>query len=86
MWGPLNKTIIISGADGVIRVYDTNTLHLVQENRDHSKIINKMSFDKDKFTFITASGDSTAKLFDTKTLTALKSYDTGRPVNAACVS
>jgi len=86
MWGPLNKTIITSGADGAIRVYDTHSLQLIQENRDHSKVINKMSFDKDKFTFITASFDQTAKLFDTKTLTVLKSYDTGRPVNAASIS
>jgi translation initiation factor 3 subunit I len=86
MWGPLNKTIIVSGADGSIRVFDTNALQQAQENRDHAKIVNKMSFDKDKITFITASGDSTAKLFDTKTLTVLNSYDTGRPVNAACIS
>jgi len=86
MWGPLNKTIITSGADGAIRVYDTNTLQLIQESREHLKTINKMSFDKDKFTFITASFDCTAKLFDTKTLDVLKSYDTGRPVNAASIS
>lgn len=48
--------------------------------------INNMSFDKEKFTFVTASKDKTAKLFDTKTLKVLKNYDTGRPVNAACVS
>jgi len=86
MWGPLNKTIITSDNEGVIRVYDTASLQLSQENRDHRKTINKMSFDKDKFTFITASADSTAKLFDTKTLSVLKSYDTGRPVNVACIS
>jgi len=86
MWGPMNKTILTAGADGVIRVYDTNTLQLVNENKDHVKAINKMSFDKDKFTFITASVDCTAKLYDTKTLTVLKSFDTGRPVNAAAIS
>jgi len=86
MWGPLNKTIITSGGDGAIRVYDTTTLHLVAENHDHTKSINRMAFDKDKFTFITASADSTAKLFDTKALAVLKSYDTGRPVNAAAIS
>ena len=87
MWGPLNKTIITSGTDGAIRVYDTNTLLLLQENHhSHAKIINKMSFDKDKFTFISASNDGTAKLFDTKSLTVLNSYNTGRPVHAACVS
>jgi translation initiation factor 3 subunit I len=86
MWGPLNKTIITAGQDGAIRVYDTDTLSLVQENRDHAKSINKMSFDKDKFTFITSSFDTTAKLFDTKTLKVLKTYETGRPVNTANIS
>jgi translation initiation factor 3 subunit I len=86
MWGPMNKTILTSGQDGVIRVYDSDTLTLVQESKEHSKSINKMSFDKDKFTFVTASFDSTAKLFDTKTLKPLKNYDTGRPVNAASIS
>jgi len=86
MWGPMNKTILTSDKEGVIRVYDSDTLTLLQENRDHAKAINKMSFDKDKFTFITASFDSTAKLFDTKTLKVIKNYDTGRPVNAAAIS
>jgi len=86
MWGPLNKTILTSGQDGVIRVYDSDTLELVQDNRDHTKSITKMSFDKEKFTFITASFDTTAKLFDTKTLKPLKNYETGRPVNAASIS
>lgn len=33
MWGPMNKTIIVSGQDGSLRVFDTNTLQMVQENR-----------------------------------------------------
>jgi len=86
MWGPLNKTIITSAQDGVIRVYDSDTLQLLQEKREHTKHINKMAFDKEKLTFITASFDSTAKLFDVKTLNCLKNYDTGRPVNAAAIS
>jgi len=85
-WGPLNKTIITSAQDGAIRVYDAETFDLLQENRDHTKSINKFSFDKDKFTFVTASLDQTAKLFDLKTLKQLKSYDTGRPVNVATLS
>jgi len=86
MWGPLNKTIITAGQDGKIRVYDSDTSTLIQENSDHTKAINKMQFDKDKFTFITSSLDQTAKLYDTKTLKALKTYETGRPVNCASIS
>ncbi len=45
-----------------------------------------MQFDKYQLTFITASRDGTARLFDTKSLQNLKTYDAGRPVNAASMS
>lgn len=45
-----------------------------------------MQFDKHQLTFITASRDGTARLFDTKSLQNLKTYDAGRPVNAASMS
>eukprot|EP01110_Echinostelium_bisporum_P008055 TRINITY_DN296_c0_g1_i1.p1 TRINITY_DN296_c0_g1~~TRINITY_DN296_c0_g1_i1.p1 ORF type:complete len:172 (+),score=55.89 TRINITY_DN296_c0_g1_i1:131-646(+) len=86
MWGPLNKTIITCGEDGVIRVYDAETRKLVQESKDHVKGINRMAWDKNKIMFITASKDSTSKLIDAKTLKVIKTFDTGRPVNAASLS
>lgn len=52
----------------------------------HKKAINRMQFDKHQLTFITASRDGTARLFDTKSLQNLKTYDAGRPVNAASMS
>lgn len=45
-----------------------------------------MQFDKYQLTFITASRDGTARLFDTKSMQNLKTYDAGRPVNAASIS
>ncbi len=36
--------------------------------------------------FISASKDTTAKLFDVDTLDCLKTYQTERPVNSACIS
>ena len=36
--------------------------------------------------FISASKDTTAKLFDTDTLECLKTYKTDRPVNSASIS
>mgnify|MGYP002385142876 FL=1 len=45
-----------------------------------------MQFDKYQLSFITASRDGTARLFDTKSLQSLKTYDAGRPVNAASMS
>jgi translation initiation factor 3 subunit I len=86
MFGPLNKTIITCGEDGIIRTYDSESRKLINENKEHTKQVNRMSFDKNRILFITASKDGTAKLIDAKTLKVLKTYDTGRPVNAASVS
>ncbi|KAM9942333.1 hypothetical protein ACTFIT_005713 [Dictyostelium discoideum] len=36
--------------------------------------------------FMTCSKDGTAKLYDTKTLKLLRTFDTGRPINAAGIS
>jgi len=54
--------------------------------KDHTKSVNKISFSKDQSHFITASTDHTCKLYDTTSWKLLKSYDTGRPVNAASLS
>jgi translation initiation factor 3 subunit I len=45
-----------------------------------------MQMSKDGTMFITASKDTTAKLFDTDSLLCLKTYKTERPVNSAAVS
>jgi len=86
MWGPLNTTIVTAADDGVIRVYDTETRKLIHEIKDHVKAVNRMTFDQQHILFITASKDGTARLYDTKTYKLLKTYDTGRPVNAASMS
>jgi len=41
---------------------------------------------KNQLTFISASKDGKAKLFDTKSFQCLKTYDTGRPINASTIS
>jgi len=86
VWGPLGKSIIASGDDGSIRVYDAATRKLLEERKDHNKSINRITLDKHRLFFITASNDCTSKLYDGKTLKVLKTYDTGRPVNAASIS
>lgn len=45
-----------------------------------------MQLTRDGTMFVTASKDTTAKLFDTDTLDCLKTYKTERPVNSAAVS
>lgn len=85
-WGPLNKTIIAAFDDGTIRCYDGETGEKMGEVKEHHSSINKFSFSKDKLLFITASVDSTAKLFETKTLEVIKTYKASQPLNTAAIS
>ncbi|KAL8216223.1 hypothetical protein R6Q57_023060 [Mikania cordata] len=46
VWGPLNKTIISAGEDAVIRIWDTETGKLLQENEKevgHKKTITSLA-------------------------------------------
>lgn len=52
----------------------------------HDMQINDMQMSKDQLFFITASKDTTAKLFLTDPLSVLKTYKSGRPVNSAAIS
>jgi len=52
----------------------------------HKSQINDLQYSKDQTFFISASKDTTAKLFDTHTLEHLKTYKTERPVNSAAIS
>lgn len=45
-----------------------------------------MQLNKDGTMFVTASKDTSAKLFDSESLMCLKTYKTERPVNSAAIS
>lgn len=53
---------------------------------DHTGTINDMQLSKDGTMIVTASKDTTAKLFDSDSLVCLKTYKTERPVNSAAIS
>jgi len=53
---------------------------------EHNGSINDMQASKDGTMFVTASKDSTAKLFDVDSLEVLKTYKTERPINSAAVA
>eukprot|EP01105_Mastigella_eilhardi_P007112 TRINITY_DN18561_c0_g1_i1.p2 TRINITY_DN18561_c0_g1~~TRINITY_DN18561_c0_g1_i1.p2 ORF type:complete len:338 (-),score=90.90 TRINITY_DN18561_c0_g1_i1:60-1043(-) len=85
-WGPNNRTILCSCEDGCVRVFDTETQKQIKELHVHTKAIVQLQYDRHGLLFITASRDGTAKLFDAHSYECLKTYNTGRPVNAAAIS
>jgi len=50
------------------------------------KQVSTIQLDYYKILFISASKDGTAKLWDTRTCDPIKTYEVGRPLNAAAIS
>jgi len=89
VWGPLNRTIISGGEDSVVRIWDTETGKLLGESdkeTGHQKAITSLAKSADGSHFLTGSLDKSAKLWDIRTLTLIKTYVTERPVNAVAIS
>ncbi|KAL5021798.1 hypothetical protein ScPMuIL_000953 [Solemya velum] len=86
IWGPFDEYIICGHEDGEMSHYDLKTGEKILSVKDHSKQINDIQTSKDGSMLITASKDTTAKLFDTSTLRHMKTYKTERPVNSAAIS
>jgi len=86
IWGPLNLHIISGHEDGSVRKWDVESGKEIMSKKEHSKQINSVQFSKDQTMFVTASSDQTAKLWDTKSMTCLKTYLSNRPLNAAAIS
>uniref|UniRef100_A0A2K1YRP9 Serine-threonine kinase receptor-associated protein n=1 Tax=Populus trichocarpa TaxID=3694 RepID=A0A2K1YRP9_POPTR len=85
VWGSLNKTII----SAVVRIWDSETGKLLKESDPevgHKKPITSLTKSADGSHFLTGSLDKSAKLWDTRTLTLIKTYATERPVNAVTMS
>lgn len=86
-WGPLNKNIYTGHEDGSIAIYDASTFKKQKSVKLHTAMIQDMQFaPPDASYFITASKDNTSSIYETKTLTVLKTFKTDRPVNSASVS
>ncbi|VAH91937.1 unnamed protein product [Triticum turgidum subsp. durum] len=89
VWGPGNRTIITAGEDATIRIWDSETGKLLKESDKevgHQKAISSLSKSLDWSHFLTGSLDKSAKLWDARTLTLIKTYVTERPVNAVDIS
>jgi len=81
-----NEALFVTFDDGAVRLYCPTTGEELDAIFPHQKKINRVSFNKDKTMFITASADFTSKLYDVVNLEHLKTYTTERPVNDAVIS
>lgn len=89
VWGPLNKTILSAGEDATIRIWDSETGQLLKESdreKGHQKAVTSISKSADGSYILTGSLDKSAKIWDTRTLTLIKTYVTESPVNACTMS
>uniref|UniRef100_A0A8C4R664 Serine-threonine kinase receptor-associated protein n=1 Tax=Eptatretus burgeri TaxID=7764 RepID=A0A8C4R664_EPTBU len=59
---------------------------ILMQTKEHIKQVNDLQTSQDLTMVITASKDTTAKLFDIESLDLLKTYKTERPVNSAAIS
>jgi len=87
VWGPLNKTIITASEDGVIRVFDIRkSQEPVKVLTEHTKNVVQLNMNADKTLMISASRDTTARLYDAYDFENLKTYNFERPLNTAAIS
>ncbi|THG08746.1 hypothetical protein TEA_027107 [Camellia sinensis var. sinensis] len=89
VWGPLNKTILSAGEDAVIRIWNSETgklLKVSDKETGHKKTITSLTKSADSSHLLTGSLDKSAKLWDIRSLTLIKTYVTERPVNVVAMS
>lgn len=85
-WSELNRCLITSHDGGYLRKWDSETGKMLLEERVHQDAIQDFQIAPDGSYGITASLDKSAKLVDTETFEVLKTYNTGRLVQSACIS
>ncbi|KAL1819095.1 hypothetical protein DCAR_0415348 [Daucus carota subsp. sativus] len=89
VWGPLNRTIISGGEQGVVRVWDVETKKVIYESdkdTGHQKAITSLAKSRDGSHLLTASIDKSAKLWDIRSMKLLRTYKAEAPVNAVALS
>lgn len=85
-WSNLDKELISGHDNGALCLWDLKSGSLLEEVVEHRKGVNDIQLNKTGQLFITASKDTTSKLFNATTLEHLKTYKTDRPVNSASIS
>ncbi|XP_071965146.1 eukaryotic translation initiation factor 3 subunit I-like [Antedon mediterranea] len=82
----LDNYILSGHENGELRLYDIKARDVVQVVNEHKNSINDLQKGRNDTLIISASKDTTAKLFDATTLNHMKTYKTERPVNSAAIS
>jgi len=85
-WGPLDETICITTDKGEFLIYSYVNKKLVKKMEPHTNVITSLVFDRYKLLMMTSSKDGTAILYNARTFEKLKTYKTGRPINACSIS
>ncbi|KAK7078592.1 Eukaryotic translation initiation factor 3 subunit I [Halocaridina rubra] len=86
LWGPLDEFVVTGHEDGSVIKWDMRTGKIMEIGQEHTKQIKDMQLSHDGMMLITASKDTTARLWDITDLEALKQYKTDRPVNSAAIT
>ena len=85
-WDHFDERIITIHEEGTIFIWDASTGEEIAQIQAHNRAINKIQFSADGRLAITASSDNTAKLWETKDFTLVRTYHADRPLNDASVS
>ncbi|GFO34080.1 eukaryotic translation initiation factor 3 subunit i [Plakobranchus ocellatus] len=85
IWGPNEEYILTGHEAGDLNQFDLKG-NWIKGCKDHGGQINDIQAYKDYSMFITASSDTSARLFDMETFEPLKMFKTERPVNSAAIS
>ncbi|XP_032837123.1 eukaryotic translation initiation factor 3 subunit I [Petromyzon marinus] len=86
IWGSLGEYIIAGMENGELCQFCHKTGEVLSRTKEHTKQINDIQTSLDLTMVISASKDTTAKLYDADSLELLKTYKTDRPINSAAIS
>lgn len=86
-WADCNEAIVTGHENGALQRWDPSSGKLLETNKNaHTDTLRDLQLSADRTYFITASRDTTARLFETSSLRQLKLYQTERPINSAAIS
>ena len=85
-WGPLDETVVVTADTGHVYVYSCADEKVVRTWQHHTNVVTSLVFDRYKLLMMTASKDGSAHLYNARTCERLKTYTTGRPINACSIS